>query len=222
MIDETTLSLIDRYGLPLTALVVLVLFIWKWVLPKLDQAWNMYVGAANKPEVDIDRIFATDIEISNLLVEILRKTGAGWALVWQFHNGGTNLNGMPFLRLSATHEQAKVICENIAHLYQNIPTSLLIDGSGACDINKMRSQTLCMDGTNNSAIRGIMTAHKMSLVHLCSLKDSHGSLVGYLTVCYMDKDSITNEDCSMLEEFAERAQILLDISVRISAVKKRK
>jgi len=182
----------------------------------------MYVGEAHKKmEIDIDEIFKTDIEISNLLVEILRVANAGWAIIWQFHNGGMTMNGFPFLRISATHEQTRVTQEHIAHLYQSLPTSLLIDGTGNCDINKLQSETLCVGAANNSAIKGIMTAHGMSAVHLCALRNSKGSLVGFLSVCYVDKENLTPEDCSILEDYAERAQILLDIMDRVTSLTER-
>jgi len=155
------------------------------------------------------------MEISELLVSILRETNSDWALIWQLHNGGTNLNGFPFLKLSATHEQTRIHFEHIAQLYQNLPTSLFIDGTKECNISKISSETVCVNDNSIAAVKGIMSAHGMKSMHICSLRSAKGLLVGFLTVSFSDQESISEDVCDILDEYAERAQILLEFQTRL-------
>ena len=80
---ETITALIDRYGLPIIVVVALTIFIWKWALPKIDEIWRMYVGEGyiKKAEIDVNRIFQTDMEI-------FRTWEIGYIFNPNYHNQG--------------------------------------------------------------------------------------------------------------------------------------
>lgn len=210
---EDVLMLIDRYGLPLIILLCLGYVIWKYLLPKLDDLWYAFLGQRDS-KISVDEIFKADLEINNLLLNVLREAKADRALVWQFHNGGMSLNGIPFLRISATHEQA-TRSAGIAQLYQNLPTSLFTGGAD-CDLGVTKMRTICVAETQNAAFKGMMLAHKIADVCIVALRDSKGTLVGFLTVVYSTEQDFEQERLNTIEKLAERAQILLDIQWRVN------
>src|SRR5574340_656515 len=115
------LSLIDEHGLPLIALIVIII----WLKPKIDDLWKR--SFPKPPDVKVEKLFKTDQEVNQVLAEIITKTGAGWATVWQFHNGSMTMIGVPFLKVSATHTQASRGNRPHAEQFQGLSTSLLGD-----------------------------------------------------------------------------------------------
>lgn len=80
-------------------------------------------------------------EIDNILLDIIRETGASRACLVQYHNGGRGINKQSFLKMSMTNEQVQLGVQPIIGSFKDIFRSTLayfvkeLDNTGRCYIN---------------------------------------------------------------------------------------
>lgn len=104
---DTVLSLLDRYGILGAVIIALGILVFKYAdqLIKIS-ATNLAEGKKsfifNARKVRKDSVF----KVNRLLTELLQKTSADRVALFEYHNGGYNLTGMPFLHFSLS------ICRN--------------------------------------------------------------------------------------------------------------
>lgn len=196
------LLLIDRYGLPLIALVIIIV----WLAPKLNQLWET-VFKVPPNNIKVENLFRTDQEINQVLAEIVNKMHVGWATVWQFHNGSITMMGIPFLRVSATHSQTMRGYARHAELFQGMSTSLLGDLSPLLTELIVRvtpeSPSHAAIGSSMKAM-GIRTMYGVPLFNACNV------LIGVLTISFREDIIISEDDEHLLYDYKARIVILLD------------
>lgn len=206
---DTWLALIEKHGLPLIALIVVII----WIIPKLDDLWARAFPKQKKPQLNVEELFKTDQEVSKILVEIVNKLDVGWATVWQFHNGSMTLIGVPFLKVSATHSEVKKGYQQHATLFQGMSTSLLGDLSILLSENIVR---LGQTSANYPAIAASMKSLGVRSMYAKPLFNACNTLIGALTVSFKEDVVLGDADIDQLESYAARVVILLD---RISKIR---
>lgn len=73
---------------------------------------------------EVDKRLEISPKINFILEKLLVTTNCDRSFIVEFHNGNSNLNGLPFLYGDMTYEEcAKDSLEYISELYQNIPLS---------------------------------------------------------------------------------------------------
>lgn len=202
---ENLLDFADRYGLPLVLLFMLV----KWIIPKIDQVWSKALGEPISQDV-IDHLkISMDIDrrTNELLLEILSRFGCDWATVWQYHNGSISLAGMPFLRISATHQKAKEGHSVHAEAYQNLPTSLvfppMIFGDCVCVIDHSNADSV--------GILNMMNSHDIAIIYFAPVYNSSGMVVAILTVAFDSKVVLEENNTDVLQRYANRIGNMLEV-----------
>jgi hypothetical protein len=202
------LDLIENHGLALVGLIILIM----WLKPKAEQVWNKAWGIKDREE-PVQTLLRADLEVTALLQEALVALSAHWATIWQFHNGTVSLAGVPFLKLSATHEVTDSKHGAVAYLFQNLSTSLFSDNT----MRMYRENVVVMDADDvgvNSAIRNAMKTYNFGRSYMAGINDSRGRLVGAITISYDDHRELTEEQYKQIQTYSERAALLLEISAR--------
>lgn len=209
---NSILHAIEEHGLPMVLLVVLIL----WLKPKFDQLWSKAVKSPEPEErKTFDEVLRIDSEINELLVEIVNHLHVFRATVWQFHNGAWGLGGVPFLRVSATHQKNDSSHPGYAHLYQNIPLSLFLEPAMLLvPVYKIEANS------PHSPLRGLLSAYGIGQLYLANICNSQGTNVGCLTVCYPKDTTLPRDTVDEIHEYAERLAILLDLQARLDPKKK--
>lgn len=210
----TIFDIIDRYGLPLVGLVVLIV----WLRPKMDEVWRKMMGLGPKENESVQKLLKADVEINGLLQEALIRFAGHWATVWQFHNGSMSMAGVPFLKLSATHEMTDNLHGAVAYLFQNMSTSLFSDNT----MLMYQKRVVLLDTNDlalNSAVRNAMLTYKIVRSYMAGINDSRGCLVGAFTVSYDDHHDLTLAQQDLIAEYADRAGMLLELSARQNKLK---
>jgi len=211
----TILLFVKQYGLP----IVLLLLILYWMKPKADDLWDVVIERARGPtdhgHQDFDKILEIDIDLNMLLVEAMHEADSDYVTIWQFHNGATSNGGIPFQRISATHQQVRSGLVGWGHDYQNLPTSLFV----ACKaFREMISAHICAkvccdEREGNETMLGILNTHNIQTMFVCPIRSSSGTLIALITFSYLGGDrSPTNIRC----DYAARACVLLELQARLS------
>lgn len=104
---DQILQLLDQYGILGAVIIALGVLVFKYA----DQL--IKVSAANLAEGKKTFLFKarkvrkdSAFKVNRLLTELLQKTSADRVALFEYHNGGYNLTGMPFLHFSLS------ICRN--------------------------------------------------------------------------------------------------------------
>ncbi len=82
----------------------------------------------HKELIEVRRV--TDSQIRTSLDRLLLRTGASRAFVFEFHNGGTNICGLPFLRMTNTYESLSAGMPTRLLSFGQLPSSILHSAAG--------------------------------------------------------------------------------------------
>jgi hypothetical protein len=207
-----------QYGIPIVFLTLLVI----WLKPKADEGWQILMDRARAPlpmpHKGLDQMLQIDIDLNTTITEILHETEADYVTIWQFHNGAISFGGIPFLRISVTHQQVRSGNVGWGHTYQNLPTSLFVACRSFKDLVENGNSALveCNDTEGNETIIGILKAHRIKAMYVCPIRDSHDTLVALLTVSYTKKKPEPGLSKELLHTFATRSCVLLELQARLS------
>lgn len=123
------LELINNYGLPLVALIVIAIF-----AGKLFDRFFPFVEVMMQKALQIDpeliqrRKYVEGIHNSSIVDDALYKlmadTGAERVCVFQYHNGGKSALNVDFMKVSITHEVTNR-AKPIIRVFQNLPVGVL-------------------------------------------------------------------------------------------------
>ncbi len=215
---QTTLQLVERYGLALVLLIILVM----WLKPKLDEGWKVLMSRAvtdpPDPHKSMEEIIDIDVDLNALLIEARHDLDAGFATIWQFHNGATSMSGIPFLKISATHQQVRSGYAAWARVYQNLPVSLFIACKSFSTMIKEKGPIVVHKDSpaGDEIITGMLDAHGLSTMYLCSIRDSSGRLVALLSFSYVRKQEMTPAQACIMVDYTTRISVLLEIQSRVT------
>ena len=211
---ETTLRLIENHGFVVVALFLLVF----WIRPKLDEMWQLLIEMAKrqpKPEPEkrpvVERMResdATDDKIMALLRAILTDMRCSRAYVFSYHNGGENVLGQSFSKVSCTHEVVALGVRPQQSLLQQMPKTLVYTFTRMIDsgigvfcpcIEK------CFMETDVSTYQTLIQQGIKSCYCVGLYSDARAP-IGFLGVDFCDtKTVLTDEQFERLKLMAERA-----------------
>ena len=129
---EPLIKLFENHALSLVALILIVF----WLYPKLDEVWNLLMKLANpvkqsddeaarKLREKLEKSDIMDEKIMSALRAVLIEFRASRAYIFSYHNGGENVLGCSFSRVSCTHEVVALgIVPQVTWL-QNMPKTLV-------------------------------------------------------------------------------------------------
>jgi hypothetical protein len=184
-------------------LIILVYFIAQRI------TYRQIKAILNQGQSRFKRRFKDQIEnatcINNLLDKILFDLNADRVYIFQYHNGGSNVAGIPFARCSNTHERCEIgITPNIS-MYQNLPLAMY----GFRHDLVARKMTLTIDDleiikdTDKSSYN-LMRSQGIKSLYLTGMFALDGTPLGFIGVDYeRDYKTLSKEQ---VEEFEIAAQ----------------
>lgn len=218
---QDTLALIEQHGLSLVLLVFMIIY---WFIPwikglqkKEEQSdeYEITLQMRAREQELVSKILTADAEINVLLCEMLEHFNAQWVTLWQFHNGISSIGGVPFLKISATHERTAPDINPLAHVYKDMPVSLFLDEKTSA-FDKEVISVMVTDPAANSAIRNIMRSARIGKTFIGTIRGLNGGLLGVITMSFCDIKWIADEEYELIRSYSSRAAIALSNLVSLT------
>ena len=126
---EVVFKLLEKHALSLVALVLIVF----WLYPKMDDVWKLLIKLATPKEEPkkvstskkLEAAAIMDDKLMNVLRSVLTEFRASRAYIFSYHNGGENVMGQSFARVSCTHEVVALGINPQMSWLQNMPKTLV-------------------------------------------------------------------------------------------------
>lgn len=147
-----------------------------------------------------------DTRINDILDDLRVETDADRSKLFQFHNGTRNLQSIPFLYASVTHERIGQGVSSEIQSLQRIPSSIFADNITYYTQGKMRCTT--PDTNNNDAQRSLLERQRIKKSCSFGVFDKQ-DIAGFITVNFIFNDTV---DEAQIEQSLRKA------SIRISDV----
>jgi hypothetical protein len=195
------LDLFNRYGWPA---VMFVFIVFAWFIPwikKMNARLDNTDQITDK-EHDLTMITQCDIEINQLLAQAAVKSGAQRTALWQFHNGGTTIGGVSFVRTSITHEYVTEAVQPMADRYQGLPIGLFADVLGA--INENDCVTVEIGNTKHLVVENLYRTEGIACGGFYRMCNSRNLFIGFLAIYYTDCRPITLDINQAMQGFSSR------------------
>lgn len=135
-IGQLLLQFLDVYGVPGAIIIVLSILVIKFASKFLDYvAKNAANGKMHLPssarKIRKDSVF----KVGRILTELMQKTWADRVALFEYHNGGYNLTGMPFLHFSLAAARNNLGVDDLSKDFDDILVSSVPDFIREIDIN---------------------------------------------------------------------------------------
>lgn len=138
------------------------------------------------------RVNATE-KINSLLHTLLIRARAERAYIFEFHNSGVNMAGLPFAKFSMTYEVTDKGISHVIKDYQNMPLTCL--GNLITDLQKAEPiilETIDSLQESNPIFFGFLSAHEVESYAYIGLKDSNSHVFAVLAL-NIPYNNINNE-----------------------------
>jgi len=144
--------------------------------------------------------------VNDMLDNIQYDLNADRIYIFQYHNGGSNIAGIPFVRCTNTHERCEIGIEPHINTYQNLPIAMYgfrhdLIAAGltitVADIENIRESD--KSGYNLMKAQGIKSLYVKGLFGL------DNTPIGFLGIDYIrEKKELTSEQLVALEAAVQR------------------
>ena len=137
-IGELLMQFIDVYGISTSIIVVLAIILIKVIFKFIDVASSraqngqpIFGGTKTPRQIRKDSVF----KINRVITELMQKTHADHAALFEYHNGGYNLTGMPFLHFSLSIQRNNIGVDELSKDFDNVLVSSVPDFIREIDCN---------------------------------------------------------------------------------------
>lgn len=183
---------------------------------KLDDVSNNVING-----VTTHRISATEntllsekeSQINNCLKKVQQKTNAARVGLVRFHNGGRDMNGLSFLKMSMTNECPGTGFASIMPDFQNLFRSFFsylcesLIKDGKCYINNIEILK-----TIDTTMYEYFLSRNIKAAYSIAIENNEGSIIGFIIVEFTDKDSIDfNQVDSCLHDKKIKIETILNL-----------
>lgn len=136
-IGEILLDILDKYGILGAIIIALCILIFKFgnklveLLAQRIAEGKLHITHSSARKSRKDSIF----KINRILSELIHKLDADRAAIFEYHNGGYNLTGLPFLHVSLSLQRNKLGVDELSKDFDNILVSSIPDFINDIDKN---------------------------------------------------------------------------------------
>jgi len=225
MVDLLTiLNTINNYGIPLLISGMVLLAVWegiKFVIAKLkresdsqQKQVNMLTDMLFKVveekfglvnPIDFSNDPHTD-KIEDLLNALLQETDCDCCSVFSYHNGGTDMLGVPFQKMSCTNQKVRMGISPTANNFQAMYKSSLhyivsaIKNTKHCYIDDIETLKSIDYG-----VYDILKQNNIKSMYCEGIMNLSGVIIGYVAISYkitpISKDDV-DQTVATLKQFA--------------------
>lgn len=163
-------------------------------------------------------------QINTRLEMTQKRLNASRVIIFQYHNGQTDLSGLPFTKVSATYGFTKRGVESNLNDLQNTPISMWYDIHRFMWSNVYEPKCTKIDYNDviNDTLHDRMKKFGAEVIYSCPLVNMTGGPVGQVNVAYMDRLTIRPSDDLIFAEIEDVAKVSSGylIAARESIVRK--
>jgi len=221
-------SLFQEYGLALGSFILLIIigyYMMRNIIKrnreqeeKIDSLYTRIDGLMNKMSGegnDLASKFKDYAENANkiqiLLYHILRSFNADRVSIYEFHNGGHNLQGIEFKKSSNTYEAVELEVKPIIKEMQNLPIS----------INPLWSKLLAdrlpvrvpsVNNLEDTFFKAYLEAQSIKTYYSILLVDYDSSPIGFISLEFYHRErELTRQEFNEFENISIKISTLINI-----------
>lgn len=216
---EKIVTLLGQYGTPLVITSVVIYIAIRYAeiwLKKMERAAAVGVkGQEDRNKEEHTRLLElrkkVNETVNTSLDRLMTKAGADRAFIFEFHNGGVSLAGLPFLKMSNTYE---VVDTGI------VPQSYNLQSMGVAMFSGLIGETLnkdyvVVDVSNRiAAIRPVtyetLVVQGIHTSIFTKITDVKGRIIGYCGLDYVRAEHTLEEQ--------ETAPLLMAAAIELGAL----
>ena len=199
-------KLFNEYGWP-SILFLMLLFLW--FIPWVKSIKNKSEKNEGQAEYLQKTILGIESDINKILAQIGQELKCQWAVLWQFHNGTMSLGGVPFIKMSVTHEFVAVDYAPRADIYQGMPISVFIDAV----IDVQEKGFLKVD-LQDKKYQSVVNSYKRDGVgcgYIVSVEDTNSQMLGLLSMTWKMEamNDLSEAHITSIKGYSARLSMLL-------------
>ncbi len=223
------ISLFQDYGLVLGSFILLIIIVYYMMRnivkrnreqeEKIDSLYDRIDMLMNKmngvdDSENLTNKFRDYAENANkiqiLLYHILRSFNADRVSIYEFHNGGKNLQGIEFKKTSNTYEAVELEIKPIIKEMQNLPISINPLWSKLL-ANRLAIKVSSVNSLTDVFLKSYLEAQSIKTYYSMLLVDYDSSPIGFISLEFYNDERILTE-----QEFNEFENISIKISTLIN------
>lgn len=210
---QIILEILEKFGIPGVIVIALFVLIFKFsdklitTLAERIADGKIHVSKSSSRKQRKESIF----KCNRLIGELMHKIGADRAAVFEYHNGGYNLTGLPFLHFSLCIQKNKLGVDELSKDFDNVLVSSVPDF-----INHLDKDVLYFV-KDLEELKPIfprlyreLLEDDMKQVIFCRLEGADDS-IGFLMLSFKEESSLTQTKITKeLLKKTQKMSILLD------------
>lgn len=139
--------------------------------------------------------------IQSALEKMVYEGSADRAYVIQFHNGGENIRGIPFIKFSITNEWCPITVPKESHNYKDVPLGIFSGISFLAMKNKKLYFPDVEDlRSKDSGSYAIFKSKKVESIYISGIFDLQDSLIGLVCMEHFEKTNLDADELVVFEK----------------------
>lgn len=221
-------SLFQEYGLALGSFILLIIigyYMMRNIIKrnreqeeKIDSLYTRIDGLMNKmsgENSDLTSKFKDYAENANkiqiLLYHILRSFNADRVSIYEFHNGGHNLQGVEFKKSSNTYEAVELEVKPIIKEMQNLPISINPLWSKLL-ANRLPIKVTSVNNLEDNFFKAYLEAQSIRTYYSILLVDYDSSPIGFISLEFYHRErELTQQEFNEFENISIKISTLINI-----------
>lgn len=197
--DKIIVLLVSIFAIPYLVYMTTKIYKFSKDLPNILPKWY------DNKKAQLQLNFPTNILRNKLIQSSLEKmvyeAGGDRAYVLQFHNGGENIKGIPFIKFSATNEWCPITIKPEMQNYRDVPLGVFSGLSyGVIKNRKLYFPDVEDIAKFDSGSYAIFKSKNVESVYVSGIFDLHDSLIGLVILEHFEKTQLDQDELFAFEK----------------------
>lgn len=167
----------------------------------LDERKNEHTTNRIRHNELIDKRLEINTKIKNAIESFRRKMDADRVYIFEYHNGESNLNGLPFAKVSATYEILKPGVSSFKSRLQGIPSGLILEFNQNLLTNKHISVPNIIDYKDIDPVgNSVLIRPDAKSFYVALINNINGYPIGFIGMDYICRQSGKEEADKAIKE----------------------
>lgn len=209
---EVIRGLIADFGLSVTISAIFIFVAYKFIKNTMDQnnrlmkllldeRKNEHTTNRIRHNELIDKRLEINSKIKNAIEAFRQKVDADRVYIFEYHNGESNLNGLPFAKVSATYEILKPGVSSYKSRLQGIPSGLILEFNQNLLTNKQISVPNITDYKDIDPVgNSVLIRPDAKSFYVALINNINGYPIGFIGMDYICRESEKEEADKAIKE----------------------
>lgn len=209
---EVIRGLIADFGLSVTISAIFIFVAYKFIKNTMDQnnrlmkllldeRKNEHTTNRIRHNELIDKRLEINSKIKNAIEAFRQKVDADRVYIFEYHNGESNLNGLPFAKVSATYEILKPGVSSYKSRLQGIPSGLILEFNQNLLTNKQISVPNITDYKDIDPVgNSVLIRPDAKSFYVVLINNINGYPIGFIGMDYICRESGKEEADKAIKE----------------------